>query len=130
MEVFLFFQGINLTHKLIRFPIIESEFKPYRWSVLSDSLANKGILYAKVKIKDSYVYVFNTHLQASYFGSSEYLWNISVKTRMDHINELCNFVRNILREKEEEIRNTDSSILIMGDFNVDAHNYEKKKQVH
>jgi hypothetical protein len=57
-----------------RFPIIESEFRPFRYSVLADSLANKGILYAKIMIKDSYVMVFNTHTQASYFGSSSYHW--------------------------------------------------------
>ena len=71
----LFYHGISLFKLLIlRFPIIESEFRPFRYSVLSDSLANKGILYAKVKIKDSYLMLFNTHLQASYFGCSEYHW--------------------------------------------------------
>lgn len=64
----------NLLIIYFRFPIIESEFRPFRYSVLSDSLANKGVLYAKIKIKNSYVMVFNTHTQASYFGSSSYHW--------------------------------------------------------
>jgi len=110
---------------LSRFPIMESNFRPFRYGVLSDSLANKGILYAKIKIGKSYLKVFNTHLQASYFGCSEDHWNISVQTRVDQITELCSFVNEVLHydNKKEE----DTKILVMGDFNVDAYNYEKKK---
>ena len=73
MEDFWFSRGIFILIK-IRFPIIESEFRPFRYSVLADSIANKGILYAKIKAKDSTIIVFNTHTQASYFGSSSYIW--------------------------------------------------------
>ena len=111
---------------------------------MSDSLANKGILYAKIKIGKSYLKIFNTHLQASYFGSSESHWNISVKTRLDHIEELCYFLKEILHDQslQESLSNSDEShngnpaeeledtkILLVGDFNVDAHNYEKKRKV-
>ena len=57
---------------LSRFPIIEYQFRPFRYSVLSDSLAQKGCLYTKIKVKDSYIVVINVHLQASYLNSSEY----------------------------------------------------------
>jgi hypothetical protein len=92
-------------------------------------LANKGILYAKIRIGDSYLAVFNTHLQASYFGSPEYLWNISVKTRIDHIDELANFIKEIIHENNWNSNEEDIKIMVVGDFNVDAHNYETKKKV-
>ncbi len=57
---------------LSRFPIIEYQYRPFRYSVLSDSLAQKGCLYTKIKIRDSYLVVINLHLQASYLNSSEY----------------------------------------------------------
>ena len=56
---------------LSRFPITHHSFVPFRYGVLSDSLAEKGLLYAKIKIKNSYLHLFNTHLQASYLDSSE-----------------------------------------------------------
>lgn len=33
---------------LSRFPIVYSEFDPYPYGVLSDSLSYKGVLYAKI----------------------------------------------------------------------------------
>jgi endonuclease/exonuclease/phosphatase family metal-dependent hydrolase len=59
---------------LSRFPIIESAFIPFKYGVLSDSLAQKGVLYAKIEIKNTILHLFTTHLQASYFGSTEYHW--------------------------------------------------------
>jgi len=57
---------------LSRFPIIEYQFRPFNYSVLSDALAQKGVLYTKIKIKDSYLIVINVHFQASYMNSSDY----------------------------------------------------------
>jgi endonuclease/exonuclease/phosphatase family metal-dependent hydrolase len=110
-----------------RFPIIESEFRAFNYSVLSDSLANKGILYTKIKIGESYLTLFNTHLQASYFGSGHFHWDISVKTRLDHIQELCDYLRQVIYERGDDNL---GRVLLVGDFNVDAHNYEKKKKVY
>ncbi len=51
-----------------RFPIIESEFDPYPYGVVSDALSYKGVLYAKILIHNKHVlHLFNTHTQASYF---------------------------------------------------------------
>lgn len=33
-----------------RFPIVESEFKPYPYGMLSDALTYKGVLYCKIDI--------------------------------------------------------------------------------
>ena len=46
---------------LSRFPILESEFVPYEYGVFSDSIANKGVLYAKIMIKEETMHLFNTH---------------------------------------------------------------------
>ena len=59
---------------LSRFPIINSSFIPFKYGVLSDSLAQKGVLYAKIEIKNSVMHLFTTHLQASYITSTEYNW--------------------------------------------------------
>ena len=116
---------------LSRFPIVESEFRPFMYSVLSDSLANKGILYAKIRIGDCFLNIFNTHLQASYFGSTNYHWDISAKTRIDHIDEMCEFIKEVISDRglDTDDKN-DGHCLVMGDFNVDAHNYECKKKVN
>lgn len=53
---------------LSRFPIVESEFFPYEYGVVSDALSYKGVLYVKVVIAGKHVaHIFNTHTQASYF---------------------------------------------------------------
>ena len=45
-----------------RFPIIESDFCPYHYGVLSDSLSYKGVLYAKIQIGEGRIlHLFNTH---------------------------------------------------------------------
>lgn len=46
-----FFSGYATDGGLVilsRFPIIECEFSPYPYGVLSDSLSYKGVLYAKI----------------------------------------------------------------------------------
>ena len=110
-----------------RFPIIESEFLPFKYCVLSDSLSEKGVLYAKIQIKDSFLHLFTTHFQASYFGSSESNWNLSIKARIDHMKELSIYINKIIKDKDVK---DDESILLVGDFNVDFHNFEKMKKVN
>ena len=57
---------------LSRFPILKSEYLPFPYGCFSDSMAQKGVLYTKIKIKDTYIQLFNTHLQASYIGPNVY----------------------------------------------------------
>jgi len=56
---------------LSRFPITHHAFVPFRYGVLSDSMAEKGLIYARIKIKNCFLHLFTTHLQASYLDSSE-----------------------------------------------------------
>ncbi len=45
-----------------RFPIVESEFKPFPYGVLCDAISYKGILYTKINLGDNKnVHIFNTH---------------------------------------------------------------------
>lgn len=54
-----------------RFPIVESEFRPFPYGVLCDAISYKGVLYAKIQLgNNKYLHLFNTHTQATYFGVS------------------------------------------------------------
>lgn len=59
---------------LSRFPIVESEFRPFKYTVLNCALCQKGVLYSKIKIRNANLLIFDLHLQASYFNSSEDQW--------------------------------------------------------
>ena len=107
------------------FPIIKSEFLPFGISVMSDSLSEKGMLYARIQIKDTILHIITTHFQASYFGSSDSNWKLSIRARLEQMNELCNYIKNLKNEKN--ISNKDTFILC-GDFNVDFHQFEKMKK--
>lgn len=67
-----FFSGYATDGGLVilsRFPILEADFGPYPYGVLSDSLSYKGALYAKILIgSERVLHIFNTHTQASYYG--------------------------------------------------------------
>jgi hypothetical protein len=100
---------------------------------MSDAICNKGVLYAKIKIGTAYLSLFNTHLQASYFGSSDFHWNVSIQTRTDQTDEMIYFLREIIYEryiqKGKEIE-SNNKFLLVGDFNIDAHNSETMRKVN
>ncbi len=94
---------------LSRYPIIECSAMIYLSASGSDSLANKGAIYACIRIgpsEDDYIHVFCTHIQSH--GYSE--------TRLVQITELLNFISNIIKYDKDYIH----PILIAGDFNVAA----------
>jgi endonuclease/exonuclease/phosphatase family metal-dependent hydrolase len=51
---------------LSRFPIENYSFVPFDDGVLCDNLSEKGVLYANIRVKNTNLHIFNTHLQASY----------------------------------------------------------------
>lgn len=108
---------------LSRFPIVESEFRPFKYTVLSCSVVEKGILYSKIKIKDSHIAIFNVHLQATYFDVSKEQWDLCTKTRLSHVQEISEFVLDCIINRK--LTNEDR-ILLMGDFNIDAHGLKHK----
>ncbi len=111
---------------LSRFPIVSFSFCPYRYGVIADSLSQKGLLYAKILVKDSYLFIFSTHLQASYFDSGEHHFQVSCETRMAQISQINKMMAGVL---EDEKYSQKDKILLVGDFNVDAGKYQHKTPV-
>jgi len=84
-------------------------------------------LYAKIKVNEKYLNIMTTHLQASYFDSTEFHFNISFNTRMEQLQEMKKIVKEILNiyySNENEL------IMLVGDLNVDANRYKFKKPVN
>ncbi|KAL4438416.1 hypothetical protein ABPG74_009455 [Tetrahymena malaccensis] len=99
-----------------RHPIIEKTYRPFKYGVLSDNLSQKGVLYTKIQANDSYIHLFNTHLQASYVGAENNV-KATVITRVDQLILIKDFIKEQVekhREKETDV------IMICGDFNVNA----------
>jgi endonuclease/exonuclease/phosphatase family metal-dependent hydrolase len=110
---------------LSRFPIVTHTFCNFRYGVIADSLAEKGLLYAKILVKDCFVHLFTTHLQASYFDCGESHFRISCETRMAQIKQINHMMTEILKTEYHKR----DKILLVGDFNVDAQRYSYKKPV-
>ena len=105
---------------LSRYEIVENDSYNYYINVSGDSVSKKGILYAKIKINDKYLFLFNTHLQASYFDDSQKNIDNTIQVRTKQTEELINYVYNkLLTIPREEIKY--GCVVIAGDFNIDAH---------
>ena len=108
-----------------RFPIIDNKYITYDYGVMSDGMSQKGAIYAKIKIKDYYLCLFSTHLQASYYDSGNSLWNFTIETRTKQTEDLINFIY-------DTIYNLDKSekciFIVCGDFNIDAYDYKNARE--
>lgn len=104
---------------LSRFPIIDCKKLSYDCGVMSDGMSMKGIVYAKIKLKNSFLCLFTTHLQASYFDSGEELWKFSIKTREEQSEVLINFIYNTILSIPIQERDR-CKFLLCGDFNMDG----------
>jgi endonuclease/exonuclease/phosphatase family metal-dependent hydrolase len=104
---------------LSRFPIVKNEYNPYPYGVFADSLSQKGVLYTKVKIQDSYIHLFTTHTQASYIDSDA---TLPVLCRGDQFISARIFMDKCLRQEGYDAADV---ILVAGDFNVDSRNAYK-----
>ena len=114
---------------LSKFPIVATEFKAYKYCILTDSLSHKGVLYTKILIKDQVLHLFNTHTQASYMGKeSDKVFPLafvlffvfkksSLKTRIDQFQEMRTFIEAMLKKHNFEENHL---VLIAGDFNIDS----------
>jgi endonuclease/exonuclease/phosphatase family metal-dependent hydrolase len=107
-----------------RFPIVETSYLQFRYGVVADSLAEKGIIYTKIRIKNSFLHLFTTHLQASYFDSTEGNFLISFQTRMAQIKQINHMMVDILKTQYNKKKD---KILLVGDLNVDALEYKHSK---
>ena len=106
---------------LSRYEILECDYYDYYLNISGDAPSNKGIIYAKIKINNRYLFLFNTHLQSTYFDESQSNINDTIQVRTKQTEELINFVYNkLLAFPRDEIEK--GLVLIVGDFNIDAHN--------
>ena len=107
---------------LSRYEIVDNDSYDYYINISGDSVSNKGILYTKIKINDKFLFLFNTHLQASYFDDSQKNINYTIQVRMSQTEELINYVYNkLLTIPRDEVNS--GCVIIAGDFNIDAQNY-------
>lgn len=107
---FLIDGGLAIVSK---YPIVESEWRPFAPGMHSDRLAEKGILHAKVALNVDlglYLHVFNAHTQSSY--------NDPVGTPSWKIRERQTQV--MLKFMEEVTANDSYPAVLMGDLNIDA----------
>ena len=105
---------------LSRYEIIEKDFYEYFITICGDSPGGKGVLYTKIKINSKFLFLFNTHLQATYYSESQKNIDYTVQVRASQTEELINFVYNkILTIPRDEIKT--GCIIICGDFNIDFH---------
>ena len=112
---------------LSRYEIVENDSYDYYLNISGDSVSNKGILYAKIKINDRYLFLFNTHLQASYFDESQKSINCTIQVRTGQTEELVNYVYNkLLSIPQYQIKQ--GCVLIVGDLNIDAHDNKFAKE--
>ena len=106
---------------LSRYEIVECDYYDYYLNISGDAPSNKGIIFAKIKINHRYLFLFNTHLQSTYFDESQENINSTIQVRTKQTEELINFVYNKLMSiPSEQIEK--GLVLIVGDFNIDAHN--------
>jgi len=101
------------------YTITSCDFTPFRASTGEDALANKGVLYARVKSLDTsrnsqvqpdFMDIFNTHLQAD----AKYC--CPVKPQSDIRIEQVKEVKEIMRD-----RHSGSTAILAGDFNIKSN---------
>jgi len=98
---------------LSRFPIIASDSIVFSKGISADSLAAKGVLYAKIEVSEKFQFhLFNTHLQASYHDSkSTKKLSVFERIRSSQLWELWEFI--------DKMTGDDSlPIVLAGDMNV------------
>ena len=100
---------------LSRFPILRKAQMTYSRFCSSDAMSAKGALYARIKIGDSILHLFNTHLQANYLHSDFYTYMKSVQYKTYQLKELTEFIDENTKDMGQ-----DDQILVMGDFNISS----------
>jgi len=99
---------------LSRFPIVEKDGFVYNHGYQIDAWAAKQVIYAKVQVsEDSYLHVFTTHMQASYYDNAPHLNVINDKMRSNQVVELAEFVAKKMADSAHPCALT-------GDFNISA----------
>ncbi|CAI2370288.1 unnamed protein product [Moneuplotes crassus] len=104
-----------------RFPIIKTAEMTYSRYAYSDSMSQKGALYARIKIGKSTLHLFNTHLQANYLHSDYTTYSYSIDYRDHHqLQELSDFIDEQLADADDNCK-----IMIVGDFNISSRPFSE-----
>ena len=113
---------------LSRYPIVEHDFYEYFLNISGDATTNKGVLYSKIEIKkNKFLFLFNTHLQSSYFDDTQENIDSTIKVRTKQTEELINFIYNkLLIIPKKDVKN--GKVILAGDFNIDAHDNKFARQ--
>ena len=112
---------------LSRYEIVDCDFYEYFLNISGDAPCNKGVLYAKIKINEKYLFLFNTHLQSTYLDESQKNIDCTIQVRTTQTEELINFIYNkLLIIPRDEVKN--GIVILAGDFNIDAHDYKFAKE--
>ena len=106
---------------LSRFPIVNTQFRPFGFGTFPDSLAKKGVLYTEIVISGHTVHLFTTHTQANYVTSDPEEHRLYRSVTRQHIELLAQFMSEKLR--------VPGMILLAGDLNVDALEHQKDSAV-
>lgn len=102
---------------LSRFPIISSDHLDFGFGLLSDSIAMKGALYAKIDISGKLLHLFTTHLQASYPGLSLADFKATLRCRLEQVLMLREF---IISKTGLPNLPDDELVILAGDMNVNG----------
>jgi len=99
---------------LSKYPIVQSDGHIYRSGNQIDGWAAKQVIYAKVQVSEKlFLHVFNTHLQASYYDSSDNHNKLNDFARADQVSEMADFIK-------KKTHGTSYPVLVTGDFNINS----------
>jgi len=98
---------------LSRYPIETSEFCALPPGHGVDYFVQKGILYAKIRIGDAALHVYNTHGQANYDPNP-------MKAFLIRTEQLLTFQKFIQSTLAKNLYAEEDMALLMGDYNVDS----------
>eukprot|EP00835_Amoeboradix_gromovi_P003098 NODE_193_length_15440_cov_0.478587.p6 type:complete len:308 gc:universal NODE_193_length_15440_cov_0.478587:307-1230(+) len=103
---------------LSKYNILETETIIYSTGAHSDKWCSKGAVSIKIEVSNVPVYIFNTHLQASYKLDLQENDKV-VQIRKAQLHEFKDFVNRVASVKEDKV-------VICGDFNINsrAHRFE------
>lgn len=107
-----------------KYPILTSEFEVYNTCSGVDSIANKGILYSKIKLQEGkYLHLFNTHLQATYHGRhfEEKALGL-MRARLSQVLQMTDFIRKCSEKNWVKDEGVQQSVMLCGDFNITPEN--------
>jgi sphingomyelin phosphodiesterase len=103
---------------LSKYPIVERDYRIYKHGHQVDSWVAKQAIYAKIQVSSTqYFHIFTTHMQASYYDSSDYHNFHNDRCRLKQVEEIADFIH-------EKTHNSPYPALITGDFNVNAKNID------